>query len=68
VLSEEPLDNLCSLAEIAEATDNGACSGMFLADKGSEVVSGRRMAKLLIAQGSDSEFFQLDEKGNDVEG
>ena len=32
-----------------------------------EVVDGPTMAKLLLNQGSDPDFFQLDDDGNDVE-
>jgi len=32
-----------------------------------EAISGREMAEALIAQGSDPEFFQIDEEGNHIE-
>ena len=44
----------------------GHGSGMFLGATG-EVVDGPQMAKLLISQGSDPEFFELDEHGDDAE-
>jgi hypothetical protein len=65
VLSEdEPLSNV-SLSDIDYAITEGHCSGVI---KEGEVVkvSGKEMAKLLIEQGSDPEFFQLNEKGRTI--
>jgi hypothetical protein len=32
-----------------------------------KTLNGKQAAKALIAHGSDPEFFELDEKGNDLE-
>lgn len=66
VLSEELLDpSGITLDDLSYETTQGHCSGMMTVKK-TEEVSGKRMAKLLKKQGSDPEFFQLDDKGNDV--
>jgi len=65
VLSEQPL-KVDDLDDLHHAITTGDCSGKV--DFGnSEEVDGPTMAKLLMAQGSDPEFFQLDEHGNPVE-
>jgi len=63
VLSEEPY---CpeTLEEVARDICDGDCSGDWTHEKSIEV-DGPTMAKLLIKQGSDPGFFQLDENGND---
>lgn len=65
VLSEEPLADGVTPADLREMTMTGDCSGEFKQDT-SKVLDGRRMAAALLAQGSDPEFFQIDEKGDDV--
>lgn len=65
VLSEEPLGPM-SLKDLEYETQEGHCSGHFLLTT-EEKVGGKRMARLLQGQGSDPEFFNLDEDGNDVE-
>lgn len=68
VLSEEPFDDLhYDLHDIANSIDNGDDSGTFYMES-NEVVDGTTAARLLAEQGSDPEFFNLDDKGNDVEG
>ena len=68
VLSEEKFDDGggMSLTDIDEAITNGDCSGRVTTIVDNQVVSGEEMVKLLKAQGSDSEFFQLDKEGNDL--
>lgn len=66
VLSEEPFD--CNdLAQVHYAITQGDCSGV-MNRGGSRKISARTMAKALLKQGSDPEFFGLDEEGNDLEG
>lgn len=65
VLSEEPLPDM-SLDEIAYEITEGGSSGDLTRSK-SETVDAKKMAKLLMKQGSDPEFFQIDEDGNDIE-
>jgi len=55
-----------SLTDIDEAINNGDCSGRVTTIVDNEVKTGKEMAKLLKAQGSDPEFFQLDDEGNDL--
>lgn len=67
ILSEEPLGSL-SLEDIHYECTEGHCSGVFLpAERDNQEVDGAEMAIMLIEQGSDPEFFQLDEDGNDVD-
>lgn len=67
VLSESEQDlSAMGLSGIAYAIIEGDCSGVYNITK-HEVVDGKRMAELLLMQGSDSGFFQLDENGNDIE-
>lgn len=65
VLSERPLPPL-SLEQIAYEITEGESSGDLVREK-LEVVDAKKMAKLLMKQGSDPGFFQLDEHGNDAE-
>jgi hypothetical protein len=67
VLSEEPLSGNESLSDIAYLINEGPCSGKVETTIGNEQVDGRRMAQLLNAQESDTEFFGLDEEGRDVD-
>jgi hypothetical protein len=60
VLSEEPLDDSLSLRALHHLTYDGPCSGQFL-ETTHEEVDGKTMAELLLKQGSDPGFFQLDE-------
>ena len=66
VLSEEPFE--CNdLGDVNYAITQGDCSGTM--DCGtSKKISAGTMAKALLKQGSDPEFFGLDEEGNDLEG
>jgi len=65
VLSEEPFNEM-ELADVAYAIGEGDCSGQ-VEFAPSEKVDGPTMAKLLIAQGSDPEFFQIDADGNPLD-
>lgn len=65
VLSEDPYQ--CeSLSELAYDVDEGECSGKTTVEK-TEEVDGTTMALLLMAQGSDPEFFRIDDEGNDTD-
>ncbi|MBA2681101.1 MAG: hypothetical protein H0U76_22225 [Ktedonobacteraceae bacterium] len=68
VLSEEPLSGNESLSDIEYLINEGPCSGKVETTTDNEQVDGRRMAPLLQDQGSDTEFFGLDEQGRDVDG
>ena len=65
VLSQEPLGDM-SLERIAEEITTGDYSGRVSTVYAIEV-SGPTMASLLTEQGSDPEFFGLDEHGQEVE-
>ncbi len=61
ILSEtEPVNNL-SLLQIGEAIETGDCSGRIIEEHVMEV-DPKAMAKMLIAQGSDPEFFGLEDE------
>jgi hypothetical protein len=64
VLSEE-LDDFNTLEDVHYAITQGHCSGEWDVKSQGEVTP-KRMAKLLLAQGSDPEFFGLDEKGKSI--
>lgn len=64
VLSEEPIDDM-TLEDIEYAITEGHCSGVITKSDTVEM-TGPEMAKALLAQGSDAEFFQLDDDGNDL--
>lgn len=66
VLSEEPLDGSQSLADLSEMTMEGPCSGK-CEMKSHETLDGKQTATALQEQGSDPEFFSIDEDGNDVD-
>jgi len=67
VLSEEPIPGEVDLTEIHYNITEGHCSGRIACDE-QEEMDGKKAADLLIDQGSDPEFFNLDEAGDDVEG
>jgi len=67
ILSEdEPYGDGRTLEDIGYAITEGHCSGKITTASEAEVTAPE-MAKLLVAQGSDPEFFQLDENGNEVD-
>jgi len=62
VLSEDaPVGDDVSLETIAAECDTGNWSGRFL-DNTEEELTAPEMARALIEQGSDPEFFQLEEE------
>jgi hypothetical protein len=65
ILSEEPIGAM-SLSDIEYETTDGHMSGHFLETKHEELDSVQ-MAAALQNQGSDPEFFQLDESGQDLD-
>lgn len=65
VLSEKPYDQT-NLSEISYDVAEGACSGMVRVTS-KEELTGKQVAEALKEQGSDTEFFLLDENGDDVE-
>lgn len=67
ILSETPYPESADMHQVANDIMDGDCSGKATTMIENQVVSSKRMAKLLKEQGSDPEFFQLDENGNDLE-
>lgn len=67
VLSEEPIDCSTSLTDLLEECNNGDYSGMTNLVYANHEVTGKRAANLVIKQGSDPEFFMMDENGNELE-
>jgi hypothetical protein len=65
VLSEEPV-SFDDLSDVVEAITTGDCSGDWKEELSQEV-DGPTMARLLEAQGSDPDFFNLTEDGEDEE-
>jgi hypothetical protein len=65
VLSEDPFDYEGPF-QLAHAITEGDCSGTSKVIS-SKRLTGKQMAAELLAQGSDSEFFRLDEEGNKIE-
>jgi len=66
VLSEDVPVEWDNLYDVASAIDTGDCSGR-ITDEKIVKLSASKAAEALQAQGSDPEFFQLDEDGNDLE-
>lgn len=66
ILSEEPIESM-SLEEIAEECVNGSFSGVHEFKVQNQVVKGIKAARLTIAQGSNTEFFGMDDKGNELD-
>jgi len=63
VLSENPY-HADNLEEVAFSITEGDCSGEW--DQKSITINGKTAAKELKKQGSDPEFFNLDDKGNEL--
>jgi hypothetical protein len=65
VLSEDTSFTDTDLDAMHEAITTGDCSGVVRVEFVEEV-DGPAMARLLLSQGSDPEFFQLDENGHEL--
>jgi hypothetical protein len=66
VLSEEPIGPDIDLADLAYEIREGDCSGRVNLTK-VDLLNGKQVAKALLKQASDPEFFQVNDKGEDVE-
>ena len=64
IISERPAVSY-DLADIAYAISEGEDSGVWNVTS-SKALNGKQAAKELVKQGSDPEFFGIDENGNDV--
>lgn len=67
--NDDEHEALCSasLADIHYMTMEGDCSGRFLDSPVDMEISPKEAAKILMEQGSDPEFFGIDEEGNEIE-
>jgi hypothetical protein len=65
ILSEEPIPEGTTLEKIAHEIRDGDWSGSLDMTTSNQECDGAEMARLLMDQGSATEFFQLDEGGND---
>lgn len=65
ILSEEPIPNDYSLANIAYSFTDGDNSGEWELTKVQEL-TGKQAAKALVAQGSDPGFFGLNDDGTEA--
>lgn len=68
IISEEPIcETTHSLEDIAYNCNEGSWSGRFLdAEKADEELTGIEAVNVIKAQGSDPEFFMMDENGIDL--
>lgn len=67
ILSEEPISTDMSLSDIASEGDEGSFSIATKDIKVNQEIKGIRAARALQSQGSDVEFFNMDEKGNEID-
>lgn len=65
VLSEEPIDGM-SLTQIIDEGDTGSFSIKTKDIKIDKEIKGIRCVREMKLHGSDVEFFQMDERGNDI--
>jgi predicted transcriptional regulator YheO len=68
VLSEEPICHSLGLDDIHQEITNGDCTGRMLDNKvTNKPLKGMAAVKAMKDVGSDTEFFNFDEKGNELE-
>lgn len=68
VLSETPFEGPFDLKQLHYLTYDGDMSGQFLDNEvTNEELTGTQAVDVIRGQGSDPEFFQMDEEGNDLE-
>jgi hypothetical protein len=65
VLSEEPYE-YNGLEQLGVDISTGDCSGK-VTEEINEKINGETAARLLLEQGSEPSFFQLDDDGKDIE-
>lgn len=66
VLSEEPIPDSMTLADLEHEYTNGDYVGCTETKK-NQIVTGRKAAKMVMAMGSDPTFFMMNEFGNEIE-
>lgn len=67
ILSEEPIKDCVELNGVHWQITNGDWSGAMDWESHNAELVGKEGAKALMDQGSDPEFFQMDEDGNDID-
>jgi hypothetical protein len=66
VLSEEPIPDSMTLADLEREYTNGEYVGCTETKK-NQIVTGRKAAKMVMEMGSDPAFFMMNEFGNEIE-
>ena len=67
ILSEEPIDDCIKLNDIDYQITNGDWSGAMDWEHHNAELHGMEAVTNVQNQGSDPEFFQMDEEGNEIE-
>ncbi len=68
ILHEEAVNiSNYSLGEIAHEINEGSWSGVSSTKEANVILKGVRAARAIKAQGSDPEFFGMDEQGNETD-
>jgi hypothetical protein len=67
VLSDEPIGSGMSLSDIASEGDDGSLSIMTKDVYNDKPIKGIRAVRELEKQGTDPEFFMMDDQGNELE-
>jgi hypothetical protein len=67
ILSDEPYEDGKSLDDIKYDINEGHCSGILSMVEHNQELNGFEMARALESQGSDPEFFGIDQNGEDLD-
>jgi hypothetical protein len=67
ILSDEPIPDEMTLGELHDECDFGSYSGIHGYISQNKPIKGIKAVHLIKAQGSDPEFFGMDENGNDLD-
>ncbi len=67
ILSEEPIPENMSIDDIQEECNTGSFSGIHDITVANKPIKGIAAVKEMRKQGSDPDFFQMDENGNEIE-
>lgn len=68
VLSDSPIEGDLSLTDIKYKITDGGCSGVVKELHKSHRLTGKDAVKVIQDQGTDPEFFNMDEEGNELDG
>ena len=66
ILSEEPIPEGMDMEEIMAECEDGAYSGKTTVIAENKPVVGKRAVNMVVNQGSDPEFFQMDSRGYEI--